>query len=145
MIWKKNYISSNLKTPAFSLLRTSISHRSPSSQQLSQMSIRWEFYTCSKKAQYVFAQYLWERTAEMGSTLSSSLNSCKVNFSVWSNGDAGRIPWPPLWLVVDASELFALMLMSQFLLQKIILLFIFYLFLIMYLIIFYDAITSTYI
>ena len=59
-----------------------------------------------------------------------------------SDGDAGKYTLTPLWLVVDASELFALMLMDHFLHHKIIFLF-FYLFFI-YLFFIYDKISFLY-
>ena len=38
-----------------------------------------------------------------------------LRWCVWSDGDEGKNPLTPLWLVVDASTLFALMLMAHFL------------------------------
>ena len=58
-----------------------------------------------------------------------SMRECVVRWG------CGENPFTPLWLVVDASELFALVLMTQFLHHEIIFLFIFILFLIIYFII----------
>ena len=69
IIWKKSKIFSNLKTQASSIFRCSIPHRSTLWQQLWKISIRWELYTCSKKAKFFCTISVGENCRDGSNTL----------------------------------------------------------------------------